>query len=282
MSDNINSFGDEELNDNNHHDNLELQEQKHHHHDHHKPIVDRLVRANQDAINQNDDLKLAQYINEHGISTNTEEQFQASTSNSSTSNIDTTNESIKYNGLSSEEAARLLQQYGKNVIPNRQYESKCTIYMKQLFCYPMPIMIWIAIIILLLINNIFDAIILCIIQFVNATISYYEINKANDAMRALQSNLQPTATCKRDSSFQVIDAAVLVPNDIILLSSGCTVPADCRIIPSSSSLSSSSTYYIDVDQSSLTGESIPITFYRNDTCKMGSVVVRGEVEVSYI
>ena len=136
----------------------------------------------------------------------------------------------------------------------------------------MPIMIWVAIVILVLIGNILDAVILCIVQFTNATISFYEMNKAGDAVVALQQSLQPMATVKRDGTWEILPATALVPGDTILLSSGVHVPADCRI-------NTPSPAYIDVDQSSLTGESLPITFYKGDSCKMGSTVVRGEVEV---
>jgi H+-transporting ATPase len=136
----------------------------------------------------------------------------------------------------------------------------------------MPIMIWIAIFILLLIHSVLDAFILCVILFTNATISFYELNKAGDAVAALQHSLQPTATVKRDNEWRVLDATLLVPGDTISLSSGVNVPADCRI-------NTAHPAYIDVDQSTITGESLPITFYQGDSCKMGSTVVRGEVEV---
>ena len=134
-------------------------------------------------------------------------------------------------------------------------------------------MIWVAIVILVLIGNTLDAIILYTIQFTNAAVSLYEMTKAGDAVAALQHSLQPTATVKRNSTWETISATLLVPGDTILLSSGVNVPADCRI-------NNPSPAYIDVDQSSLTGESLPITFYKGDSCKMGSTVVRGEVEVS--
>jgi H+-transporting ATPase len=67
-----------------------------------------------------------------------------------------------------------------------------------------------------------------------------------------------------------MDATLLVPGDTVLLASGSAIPADCRINHGD----------IEVDQSALTGESLPVTFYKNDSCKMGSTVVRGEVEAT--
>lgn len=131
-----------------------------------------------------------------------------------------------------------------------------------------PNMIWISIIIEAAIQNFLDMGILLGIQFVNAFISFYETTKAGNAVAALKSSLKPAATCKRDGKFQVIDATLLVPGDTVLLASGSAVPADCRVNHSE----------IDVDQAALTGESLPVTFYKGDSCKMGSTVVRGEVQ----
>ncbi len=57
----------------------------------------------------------------------------------------------------------------------------------------------------------------------------YETIKARNAVAALQASLRPTATAKRDGTWQVVDAAVLVPGDLVLLASGSAVPADCMV-----------------------------------------------------
>ena len=131
-------------------------------------------------------------------------------------------------------------------------------------------MIWLAIVIEGAISNYLDMGILLTIQCINASIAFFETSHAGDAVAALKSSLQPTATCKRDGTFQVIDGTLLVPGDTVLLASGSAVPADCRIHHSD----------IDVDQSALTGESLPVTLYQGDSCKMGSTVVRGHVEAT--
>lgn len=133
---------------------------------------------------------------------------------------------------------------------------------------PMPIMIWIAILIELGIQNYLDMGILLLIQFTNASISFYETNKAGNAIAALKSSLKPLATVKRDGAWTNMDAALLVPGDMVLLGSGSAIPADCRINGGE----------IDVDQAALTGESLPVNMFKGDSCKMGSTVVRGEVE----
>jgi H+-transporting ATPase len=180
-------------------------------------------------------------------------------------------EEFAYNfeGLTAEEAAKRLELYGRNELPEH-VDPKWLIFLRQ-FWAPMPIMIWIAVIIEAGIQNFIDMGILLLIQFANGSISFYETTKAGDAVAALKSSLKPSATCKRDGKWQVIDGTLLVPGDTVLLGSGSAIPADCRVNHSE----------IDVDQAALTGESLPVTFYKGDSCKMGSTVVRGEVEVSF-
>jgi magnesium-transporting ATPase (P-type) len=169
------------------------------------------------------------------------------------------------NGLTSDEAAERLKKFGKNELPEKKVP-KWYIYVKQLW-EPMPIMIWIAVIIEAGIQNWIDMAILIFIQFSNATIGYYEITKAGDAVEALKKSLKPTATVRRDGKFVNMDATNLVPGDLVLLASGSAVPADCRVNEGE----------IEVDEAALTGESLPVTIYQGKECKMGSTVVRGEV-----
>ena len=131
-------------------------------------------------------------------------------------------------------------------------------------------MIWAAIIIEAGIQSWPDMGILLGIQFMNASLSYYETTKAGDAVAALKASLKPIAYVKRDGKFLQLDAALLVPGDLVLLGAGGAIPADCVIHDSQ----------IDVDQAALTGESLPVTMYKGDSCKMGSTVVRGEVEAT--
>ena len=93
----------------------------------------------------------------------------------------------------------------------------------------MPIMIWIAMIIMLALAHWIDFGILTAIQFINAFLGWYETVKAADAVAALKASLKPLATVKRDGSWQNMDAALLVPGDLVLLGAGSNVPADCIV-----------------------------------------------------
>jgi H+-transporting ATPase len=171
-----------------------------------------------------------------------------------------------FNGFFSAEAAERLARFGRNELPENNVP-KWYIFCSQLW-QPMPIMIWLAIIIEAAIGNYIDMAILVIIQFGNATVAFTEIVKAGDAVAALKSSLKPHAMVLRDGKWQTIDAGEVVPGDCVKLAAGSAVPADSRVNEGQ----------IDVDQSQLTGESLPVTMYKGDSCKMGSIVVRGEVD----
>eukprot|EP00970_Alexandrium_tamarense_P007266 scaffold1308_cov189-Alexandrium_tamarense.AAC.4 len=232
-------------------------------------VITKFAQAN--AL-KGDDLRLAEEVEKYG--TITERKELGRTEEASVGSIEQHEgleppDDFVYNhvGLTSVQAAALLKEYGPNELPEK-IEPKWLIFFRLLFCAPMPIMIWIAVIIEAGIQNWLDMGILLLIQFTNASISFYETNKAGDAVAALKSSLKPSATCKRDGKWEVTDATLLVPGDLVLLGSGSAIPADCRINDSE----------IDVDQAALTGESLPVTMYKGDSCKMGSTVVRGEVE----
>lgn len=171
-------------------------------------------------------------------------------------------------GISSMEAELLLKEHGPNALPEKIIPKWYIFIM--LFWEPMPVMIWIAIIIEAILWKWMDMSILLAIQFSNASIAFYETTKSGDAIAALKASLKPEAVVKRDNIWKSMDASLLVPGDLVLLSTGSAVPADCRINEGT----------IDVDQAALTGESLPATMFQGDSCKMGSTVMRGEVEAT--
>ena len=106
------------------------------------------------------------------------------------------------------------------------------------------------------------------IQFINAGISFYETTKAGNAVKALKASLKPLATVKRDGKWQNMEAGLVVPGDLVKLAAGSAVPADTYVNEGE----------IEVDQSAMTGESLPVKFRHGDVCKMGSTVTRGETD----
>ena len=141
----------------------------------------------------------------------------------------------------------------------------------------MPCMIWLAIAVELALSAVFGANwpdfgVLMGLQFINGTLSFYEANKAGNAVAALKASLKPNAVVKRDGKWQNMDAGIVVPGDLVMLGAGAAVPADCRVNHGR----------IEVDQAALTGESLPVTMTgaAGSQPKMGSTVTRGEVEAT--
>ena len=184
-------------------------------------------------------------------------------------NVRDNNVIFKYSyGISEVEANVLLKIHGYNILPEK-IVPKWYIFLT-IIIEPMPVMIWFSILIEAGLSKWMDMSILLAIQIANASIAFYETNKANEAVAALKASLSPQATVKRDNKWRTIDTIHLVPGDLILLSTGSAVPADCRINMGT----------VEIDQSSITGESVPVMMYQGDSCKMGSTVSRGEVEAT--
>lgn len=109
------------------------------------------------------------------------------------------------------------------------------------------------------------------IQFLNATLSFHELTKAGNAVAALKNSLKPSCSVKRDGVWlEKYDATNLVPGDLVKLFIGGAVPADCYLNEGQ----------LDIDQSAMTGESLPVVMYEGDIAKMGSNVMRGECEAT--
>eukprot|EP01111_Echinosteliopsis_oligospora_P009981 TRINITY_DN3021_c0_g1_i1.p1 TRINITY_DN3021_c0_g1~~TRINITY_DN3021_c0_g1_i1.p1 ORF type:complete len:1047 (+),score=290.77 TRINITY_DN3021_c0_g1_i1:125-3265(+) len=174
-------------------------------------------------------------------------------------------------GLTTAEAERALQQYGRNELPEK-VTPKWYIFVSLLW-QPMPVMIWIAAIVEIAIQNYIDMAILIAINLLNASLSYYETTKAGDAIAALKASLKPTASCMRNGVWiPDFDARLLVPGDLIELSAGSAVPADCMLNHGT----------IDTDESSMTGESLPVTLHEREMAKMGGTVARGETHATVV
>ncbi|CEP02089.1 unnamed protein product (mitochondrion) [Plasmodiophora brassicae] len=171
-------------------------------------------------------------------------------------------------GLTSAQAAEYLRRYGRNELVEK-VKPMWKLFLEQ-FTAPMPIGIWIAIVVEASLQEWADAVILFILQCINGTVGFLEARKAGNAVAALKATLKPVAQVKRDGVWQTIHAALLVPGDCVTLSSGTAVPADCVV----------NSGIVHVDQSSLTGESLPVRMGKGMTVRMGSTVARGEVEAT--
>ncbi|XP_074268293.1 ATPase 10, plasma membrane-type [Silene latifolia] len=114
--------------------------------------------------------------------------------------------------------------------------------------------------------------IICLL-FINSTISFLEENNAGNAAAALMARLAPKAKVLRDGQWQEQDAAILVPGDIISIKLGDIIPADSRLLEGDP---------LKIDQSALTGESLPVTKHTGDEVFSGSICKQGEIEAIVI
>ncbi|KAF7136381.1 hypothetical protein RHSIM_Rhsim08G0064800 [Rhododendron simsii] len=108
---------------------------------------------------------------------------------------------------------------------------------------------------------------------INSTISFIEENNAGNAAAALMARLAPKAKVLRDGRWSEEDASVLVPGDIISVKLGDIIPADARLLEGDP---------LKIDQSALTGESLPVTKSPGDGVYSGSTCKQGEIEAVVI
>ncbi|WCJ20826.1 Plasma membrane ATPase [Euphorbia peplus] len=108
---------------------------------------------------------------------------------------------------------------------------------------------------------------------INSTISFIEENNAGNAAAALMARLAPKAKVLRDGKWIEEDASILVPGDIISIKLGDIVPADGRLLEGDP---------LKIDQSALTGESLPVTKAPGDSVYSGSTCKQGEIEAVVI
>lgn len=164
-----------------------------------------------------------------------------------------------------------MQKYGANALEEK--EESFTHKLVHAFMGPIEYMIEAAAIISAIIGHWDDFIIIMLLLIFNITIDLWQSQKASSALAALKKGMAPQANALRDGKYQTIDAATLVPGDIIKIRLGMIVPADLRLISGD---------YASIDQSALTGESIAANKKVGDEAYSGSVVKQGEMEAVVI
>ncbi len=172
----------------------------------------------------------------------------------------------KTKGLSSDEAKKRLEQYGPNLLHAKQK----SIFLKLLefFWGPIPWMIEIAAILSGVLKNWPDFIVIVSMLIINAALGFFQEFKAGNAIEALKKKLALHARVLRDDKWIDIEASQLVPGDIISVKLGNIIPADLKLIEGE---------FLTVDQSALTGESLPVTKKVEDVAFSGTIAKTGEM-----
>jgi H+-transporting ATPase len=170
-------------------------------------------------------------------------------------------------GLTSAEVKERLVKYGPNAIVEKEISLARQIL--QHFTGPIAYMIEAAAVVSAIIGHWDDFIIITGLLFFNAALEFWQDRKASNALAALKKGLAPEATALRDGKWQTVQAATLVPGDIVKVRLGVIVPSDLRFVGGD---------YASIDQAALTGESLPVTKKVGDQAFSGSVVKQGEMQ----
>ena len=170
------------------------------------------------------------------------------------------------NGLSGEEAKKRLEQYGLNQIEDKQINP--LLKLLGYFWGPIPWMIEIAAVLSALIHHWEDFWIIAVLLLLNAGVGFWQEFKADNAIQALKQRLSPEAKVRRDGTWVRVSSRELVPGDVVRVRAGDIIPADIKFIEGD---------FAQVDESALTGESLPVEKSENDIGFNGSAVKQGEM-----
>ncbi|MCS7164182.1 MAG: cation-transporting P-type ATPase [Thermodesulfovibrio sp.] len=190
-----------------------------------------------------------------------------------------TNEDL---GLSSEEHSKRLKKFGPNTLDEEKSKSKISLFLSQFKSIPVALL-GVASLISFLTGGITDSIFIVGVIIINALIGYKTESKTESLIKSLNKIFEHRSEVIRDGEIKLIDSEELVPGDIVLLKPGTFISADCRLIESIN---------LTVDESALTGESLPVSKFVNicisnngdkihlaDRCNMvyrGTFVVGGQ------
>jgi H+-transporting ATPase len=167
-------------------------------------------------------------------------------------------------GLTSDEARSRLEKFGPNTVADTALHPLRRALTK--FWAPVPWMLEAAIVLEVTLGKYFEAAIIALLLAFNAALGFFQEGRAQATLAALKSRLALNASVRRDGTWSTVPAAGLVPGDIVKLSLGAVVAADVRLTGGS----------VLLDQSMLTGESVPIEAGAGFETYAGALVRRGE------
>ncbi|CAO3613511.1 unnamed protein product [Cunninghamella echinulata] len=182
-------------------------------------------------------------------------------------------------GLTTQEAASRVEKFGRNKLETKEINP--ILQFLGFMWNPLSWVMEAAAIVSIALANGFgmppdypDFIGIVLLLLANSVIGFMEERQAGNAVKALMEALAPECKVKRDGEWKTLEAAELVPGDIIAIKLGDVVPADGRLIAAHGQLS--------IDQAALTGESLPVGKENGDEVFSGSTVKQGEAEAVVI
>ena len=167
-------------------------------------------------------------------------------------------------GLSSNDAHARLQSDGPNAMPDTSAHPLRNAFTK--FWAPVPWLLEASILLETILHKYYEAAVIAALLVFNAALAYFQESRAQATLAALKSRLALNASVQRDGTWKTVPAAELVCGDLVKLSLGGVVAADVHLIGGS----------VELDQSMLTGESLPIEAGPGADTFAGALVRRGE------
>lgn len=169
-------------------------------------------------------------------------------------------------GLTEDEAKQRIKTFGYNEIAEKK-KNPLGVFLSR-FWGPMPWLLEIAMLLAAFLGHILEAAIILILLAINAVIGFLNERNSHKALELLKKKLAIQARVLRNGVWMVEEARDIVPGDVIVVGLGDLVPADAKIVSGA----------VSVDQSALTGESLPIDASQSGVIYSGSVVKRGEAK----
>ena len=160
-----------------------------------------------------------------------------------------TNLNTSLNGITHKESEKRLKQFGKNILQEVGKHGPLALFLRQ-FANAMVVVLVIAIVISLIIGHTLDALVIAILLAINIVVGFIQEYKAQKAISRLKNLVVPVAKVRREDRVIQVGSNFIVPGDIVLLAAGDRIPADARILKKS---------LLEVNESMLTGESLPVT-----------------------
>lgn len=170
-------------------------------------------------------------------------------------------------GISESSVKERIKLYGYNEIEEKRINPFIKIL--SYFWGPIPWMIEFAAILSAIIQHWEDFWIIFALLLLNAIVGFWQEYKADDAISLLKQRLALNARVKRNGKWNSIAARELVPGDVVRIRLGDVVPADIKLF---------SGEYVSIDESALTGESLPVEKHKSDMAYSGSIVKQGEMD----
>lgn len=179
---------------------------------------------------------------------------------------------LSYHGLTSEEAKRILSEQGLNVLPEKPQTPLFQVFLRQFESFLVVLLLFAAAFSFVL-RDFLDGVLVLLIVLGNATIGFFQEVKAKREVELLANMIVPETRVVRDGQETTIPSRFLVISDLVILTSGDKIPADGEII---------SAREVTVDESSLSGESVPVVKDKGDEGLMGTTMLSGHAMMKVV